>query len=413
MKIAISKIEITPNEPSYLCGHALRVHLHEGVLDPLYCSVVLMEVGNKKLALLSFDLIGLDELLSDSIRKVVSDELDIKKDNVITSVIHTHAGPEVAEFSILQKDKEKGVRAGYRDELIAKSLICVKAANLHWTEVTMEFTKVMIEGYYGNRNSIDLPSDKSVNLFRFMDKDRNLVGMMVNMSTHPTVLGPQNYFISADLLGAVRQGLEDRWNVSIHMTNGSQGDVSNRQYRQGNDEAELKRVAKGILEQIPNELDWVDVTPEKVHIHKSIFVIRYTVDKKEIERQIIATEKELAETDNSEIKKLYTSGLAALKGRLAGTDHVHMKLTTYTLDFSTFKIVTIPGELFAKLGLEIKNSTDDNIILFGLTNTSVGYFVEESQYGKNYESLTTNIRKGEPEMFIHTIIEQLQNQKIH
>ena len=90
-----------------------------------------------------------------------------------------------------------------------------------------------------------------------------------------------------------------------------------------------------------------------------------------------------------------------------------MKLITYTLDFATFKIVTIPGELFAKLGLEIKNSTDDNIILFGLTNTSVGYLVEESQYGKNYESLTTNIRKGEPEMFIHTIIEQLQNKKIH
>ncbi len=413
MKIAISKIEITPSIPSYLCGHALRVHLHEGVLDPLYCSAVLMEINQEKIVLLSYDLIGLDEQLSDGIRKVVSEALNINMEHVITSVIHTHAGPEVAEFSILQKDKEKGVRPGYRDELIAKTLVCIKEANQHWIEVTMEFAKVMIEGYYGNRNNIDLPSDKSVNLFRFLDNNRKPVGMMVNMSTHPTVLGPQNYKISADLLGSVRQGLEDRWHVPIHMTNGSQGDVSNRQYRQGNDEAELKRVSNGILDQIPFELPWKDVTPTKIDIQSVTFDIRYTVDKVEIQRQIDATIKELAETDNTEIKKLYTSGLSALTGRLAGSDTVAMHLVSYILDFATFKIVTIPGELFAKLGLQIKTATDDNIILLGLTNTSVGYFVEASEYGKNYESLTTNIRKGEPEMFVETIITQLRNKKIH
>ena len=64
-------------------------------------------------------------------------------------------------------------------------------------------------------------------------------------------------------------------------------------------------------------------------------------------------------------------------------------------------------ELFSSLYLMLKESVNIPILLFGLTNTSIGYCVDSSSYDDTYEGLTSLFIKGEGERFIKHVIEEI------
>ena len=116
-------------------------------------------------------------------------------------------------------------------------------------EVDAWYRTVKIEGLYGNRNGIGKPEDKDVTLIAFK-RGSDVVGAIVNISCHPTVLGAQNMQISSDLLGYISRGVKEQLGVYPLMMQGASGDMSNRNYRQGHDAKELARTGEGILAQL-------------------------------------------------------------------------------------------------------------------------------------------------------------------
>lgn len=406
MKIAFHKVVITPKEPSYLCGHAMRVHLHEDVLDDLYISVLRLKNDGEDYLFASIDLVGLDKDLVDQM-KSVGKAHGIPEDHVIVSVIHTHAAVEYMYVNIFSGNPDTGARQGYRAFLIEKFEEAIQGCT-QFEEVEVAYGTTTIDGYYGNRNDRNYPCDKMAHFIQFL-KEGKPTYMMVNISCHPTVLGPENYKISADLFGWIRKDLSEHYHVPVFMMNGAQGDVSNRQYRQGNDEAELARVTTGICEQLYN----ISFTPAQVtpmSIKDITYVIDYMSDPKDIDVEITRAKMILETETNPDILKITKSGIAFLEMNKYQDPHVHEEIKTRIMQMGEITIVTVAAELFTKFSLQIKNAfLNKKIFIWGITDNSVGYLVEENEYGKNYESMTTRIPKGEVEKYIDHILVQISN----
>lgn len=408
MKAQITKVEITPKEPCYLCGHAIRCELSKGVMDPLYVTALLIEDKEKKSVYLSYDLLMLDESLTMQIKQEVADIVGCKKEHIVVSFIHTHAAPETGIQSVFN-DPEKGARPGYRNLLIDSAKQAVKKIRDRLEEVDLYYASTIIEGFYSNRNNIDKPCDKSANLFRLQRKDKSLLAMMVNMTCHPTVLGAQNYLISADLFGAIRTSLSINYRCDVLMMQGAAGDMGNRQYRQGNDQKELFRMRDGIVLQVMKELNWEKIDGSVIEYYDTQYVMDYDLNLNELNQRLKDNEEQLKiEKDTNQIK-LLSSGVKALYNVIAQGDHAHLVFCGKIIKIGNCILVCIPCELFNQLGVQIKRAFKQyHVIIWGYCDYSIGYLVEEKEYGKSYESIATQIKQGMSEKYVQYLIKEMQ-----
>ena len=83
--------------------------------------------------------------------------------------------------------------------------------------------KGTIEGVYGNRNYIDKPSDKDINMILFRNENHVVAGMF-QFTCHPTVLGIHNMKISSDLLGNVGKALDEKYALRVIQIDVSAGE---------------------------------------------------------------------------------------------------------------------------------------------------------------------------------------------
>lgn len=408
MKAAIRRNEMTPLTSMYMAGHAIRIHKSEGVLDPLYCTVLYLE-GNETVCFVTLDVVMVDEEYSYKVKEEVAKRLNLPPDHVYVSFLHNHSGPEFTKLNAFTKSEEYGADPAYLDwveQLILKTVDeCVE----HTVEVSAYATQATIEGYYGNRNSNELPSDRRLDVVQFRDdKDQPVAGFM-NFTCHSTVLGPKNYLLSADLAGAIRTQLENEYQMTMCAFIGASGDISNRQYRQGNDALELERMSQGISKQVIEQTDWKSVNLEPSRVTPYEYVVEYDRDLEALRRSIAKTEAELQKDIPFGQRQLLTSGLALEKTKLESDPHVYVSLKGALIELGEYVIVTVPAELFTKFGLQIKGClTNKKVLMFGYTDYSIGYMVEEDEYGKNYESMASNLQKGDPEKFANDIVRRLQ-----
>lgn len=277
----------------------------------------------------------------------------------------------------------------------------VKSSLQHLVEVQAEYATTQIQGYYSNRNSKEKPCDKSANMIRFVDQSNQIQAMMVNLSCHPTVLGPQNYLISADLFGALRTALSDIYHCDVLMMQGASGDMGNRQYRQGNDQNELFRMRDGILAQLISTLSWKKLKETNLQWYPTTFVRNYLLDLTEMKDRLAKNKAQLkAEQDANQIK-LLSSGIKGLENVIAEGENVTLCLKGNIIRMDRIIMICVPCELFNQFGVQLKQAFPNyDVILWGYCDYSVGYMVEECEYGKSYESIATNIKKGIPEQYI-------------
>lgn len=406
IEIATAKVSITPSEPCYLCGHAMRTELSTGVRDELECTAIVLKLGDQILIWESFELAGLDKELSDEMRRLIKIKYNLPLQNITLSFVHTHSGPEFTEIPFFSKDTQMGARPGYRQYLIQQSIKAVDECFLKgFTPVRVMAGRLMIEGFYGNRNGRDLICDKSVSLFRFIDGDGETVGGVVNMTCHPTVLGPLNRKLSGDLFGYIKRGIGNKWGVTPLMMQGAAGDMSNRCYRRGDDDTELVRVGDGILSQI---LDWgeeEEITLGQPVIEPYHYSLCYDPDLEKWELDLAAARERLKTETAFDERKLLLSGISALEHKVEHA-HVTVEFDASIIRLGDWEICQIPAELFSCFGLEIKASSHAKYpVIWGYTNYSMGYFVERSQYGQTFESMVSDLPEGEPERITRELAE--------
>ncbi|MFV0480241.1 MAG: neutral/alkaline non-lysosomal ceramidase N-terminal domain-containing protein [Anaerorhabdus sp.] len=401
MKVGFNKINITPKTSCYMAGYS-RTKKSDGVHDPIEINTFSITVENQTYVTSILDSIVVEEKFCNHVKDSISLQCEIPIENISISCIHTHSAPSyfklTFEDNIIEEELVSQV-SNSMIESIKSSIQCQK-------ECTIDIEKSYINGIYGNRNNKNGFSDKSCSLIHFYDKSNNPLGILFNISLHPTFFSRDNYLLSADIIGLTRNKLEQEFNCPVVATNGACGDVSTRYYR--------------------SELDDIDST-----VNKLFEMIMNTREKApyingmskrfqgSLEAKFDAHTDEHWSTINNELEKSRTPANSQMVDAFLYRQQLKKTMSPIILNLiyqimviGNIIIVYLPGDVVSSLGAIIKNTfTSHTVILVCYSNTYCNYLVSKDEYGKYFETHNSRLAYGVADSLIFEVIKKI-NQMI-
>jgi len=219
LQAGTAKIDITPKKPVNMAGYGARKGLSQDVHDPLSARIIVFKNNDKRLVLVSSDLIGFYGGTAEYMQKAIVDEFQLEPSELFLSAIHTHAGPS------LTIDKEKGHpnNLEYTKRLKVKLIGVIRkalsnmgpvniGAGIGYSPVGANRRELTFDS--SGNSSIRLgrnpygPTDKEVLVVKMTKPDGRTIAALFDYASHATCLGGKNYTISGDILGLAEQFVE-------------------------------------------------------------------------------------------------------------------------------------------------------------------------------------------------------------
>jgi len=218
-KAGAVKVDITPPTGLPMYGYFDRTQLSKGTLDPLYARVLVLEVGGKRLALVTLDLgrvFGTASLAKLRAQLTRSSGISF----LLITASHTHSGPNIL-------DEYPSNRApAWETACLDKIAHAVEEACEHleearlgtgYGEVTIGYNRrrVFPDGtvsmFWTNPDKVPTsPVDPTVSILRVDTVGGKPLAIVVNYACHPVVFGPDNLEYSADFVGVMARAVEER-----------------------------------------------------------------------------------------------------------------------------------------------------------------------------------------------------------
>ncbi len=230
LKVGASKRDITPQEPVPMWGYGARHDvLSTGTLDPLLASVVVIQTGNDKLAIVGLDLgRSPSEQSLQNIRNRIKNDAGIGHSFIAGS--HTHHGP------VMELSDEDGKGKGrfdpalrYYKQMEDAIVSAIVEADKKSVPAKMAAGAVQLEGYNRNRQTKIEPKavDRTLSVLRFdAEATDKPLAVVVNFTGHPTSIPAQILKFSADYVGAMKNFVEKEWGGTALFMQGASGDIS-------------------------------------------------------------------------------------------------------------------------------------------------------------------------------------------
>lgn len=402
IRVATATRCITPEGdffPCYLCGHAIRTELATGILSDIWATALLLEVDGVLSVTVTIELIGLEREYTNDLRARIAQATGAAFDLVHVDFVHTHSAPEPHSTPIFGAAGQTAV-PGYMEWVAGQALAAVAAAQeAGLVPATAWCARTQIEGLYSNRNGIEKPADKEAALLEFRAADGGVVAGAYSFACHSTVLGPQNREVSGDLAAYLADRLQERWGVRPVCLVGAAGDMSNRMYRQGNDQAELERVGGGMYAQLPTACG----TQLFLHAPKTAaytFDETYEPDKAKKRAQYESIKERVANATTFDEYKVFSSALA---GAEAGLDAkpFRLLLECQLIDMGDLRLFKVPAELFSRFGVAIKEALGGVLPLcWCYCDYATCYLGNREDYGASFETAGSDVPVGTTERFV-------------
>lgn len=402
LKVGIGETVITPDKNIQMSGFA-RSQVSTGVHDDLHARSLVIEDANENAVLLmTVSLVGISSQTAEQIRKRVNENTGIPVEKIVISATHTHAGPLVEEGT------------PYSDLVIDK---CVESAVIAWNtrvpgRVGIESTEVFELGR--NRRRLlygGLHPDPEVAVIKIEDKKGRLLGVAFNYGCHPSGLDWQNTLISENwpyfairkikkavgehLWVAYYQGAEGNINVGYSAelsAVGAEMPIRNFWYieKKGN------QMAEAILEALPtiktSNHQIVKTTsdtfeyPLRSSYPFTVDEAKLNLSEAEHKLEVLKENPEFLQSrtlDNARVKvfaeKQKLDAAKRFFNKEQYTQTIAIKQQAVRIGDAVF--VTFPGELFAEIGLKIKNhSPYGKTFIIGLTPGGKGYLPAANEF---------------------------------
>ena len=231
LEAGFGSARITPPTPVQLAGFiesqpATEVH------DELEVRALFLRGEAGSVCLLVCDLLGMSPGFALPIRDGVATALGLERAAVLTSCVHTHAGPSTIEGS----DQLGWVTpVGYRELLVERCVAAARAAAASPAPAVLRAGRWPLpEGVSVNRRG--LPYEPTFAVLDVVDPHGARLGTLANVAIHPVALGPECLAVSSDWVGPFRRALERRTGGTAMLLSGALGDVNpHHVHRQDNE----------------------------------------------------------------------------------------------------------------------------------------------------------------------------------
>ncbi|MHA1147685.1 MAG: neutral/alkaline non-lysosomal ceramidase N-terminal domain-containing protein [Promethearchaeota archaeon] len=250
MKVGFSEVKITPDlskrKPLQLAGYSPR-KLCTGIHDDLYARGVYFEGKsediNTHILMIVCDILGIDGIFADIVKKHISEKVPIKPESIMISATHTHHGPdykglfrpggkiplikgflfprpETKELFNLAKKLIKTALIAYNN----RKLALIGSAQI---EIREEDRIMFNRRDPFNFESANYPISVIKVLHDEPSKKGQLLGLVINYACHGTVLPRENTLITADYVNYINKYLKKQFpNAHFAYFNGPCGDIN-------------------------------------------------------------------------------------------------------------------------------------------------------------------------------------------
>lgn len=250
LRAGAARVDVTPDGTVTMRGFQARQST--GIHDRLYVRALVLDNGEDSLAILSWDkleLYGFEKIAE--IRHEIQQRTGIPVRNILINATHTHSGcegkfHEASVEAVSQAwESRKGARIG-----IGSKMIYGIGSNRRRPDGT---------GLWKcNQPNPEAVMDNECGVIRVENAQRNLLAVLVNYSSHPTVLDGRNTLLSGDYAGIATAEIEKRQGQGVValFLQGCAGDTGTHTFRKSRTipEAEKlgRRLANEVLEIVPH-----------------------------------------------------------------------------------------------------------------------------------------------------------------
>ena len=384
-----ARVKITPPVPIHIAGF-FSPRTAETVRDDLFASAVVLGDGKTDIAIVSCDLVNVDNDLVADAKRMILQECNIPPDKVLVCATHTHAGPYLRRRSIPGVVMNEAWRA-----TIPRAIAdAVGQACKNDFPATLRYGRTELKGYtvirlyrlksglerFGVRGSPEDivrysgDPDEELQALSLIDEDGRTRAMIYNFAMHPVLVGHGSCkVLSADWPGEARRALcgmygEDMVPVFL------QGCCGDCNFERLSVEQHGRGVAGAVAMAVERE---GEMAVERIGATLEIERIPYYTREQELYEQVARIK---AQPEMTSVQEYLVSKFESWPhdGEIAD-------VPIQTLQIGDLAIVALPGEVFSGIGKEIKRySPAAKTMVVELSNAWVcGYTATTDQAIRN------------------------------
>lgn len=414
---AVVEVDITPPIGSQMEGYSAREGASQGVHDPLLGQLLLLKSGENRIALITLDLLGVNLEVTENVREGLFEVARIPRQAVMLACSHTHSGP--AGFLPDVPGLRTHPDPEFRDVVERKLIGAAGEAVTRLQPTSVSFGTGRVRGVGANRNDPEEgPFDDEVVVMRIDDADGGPLAVLFTFACHPTVMGHENLYFTADFPGAARRALRAVYPDTMFLyANGAAGDISARFTRREQTFAEVERLGRILAGEVLKTINSTQsgVSPGvEYQLAQMELPLREFPPAEEAQARIQRLEAQLealkgANAPHGEIRKVFTQwqgavGLADMADSLGNRERISTQVQRLTV--GDLALVGLPGEPFTSIGLAIKEqSRNRQTAVLSYCNDEVGYFPDRQAYKEEtYEALISPYREDVAETVVQHAI---------
>ena len=359
-----------------------------GYLEPLKANAVVLDDGQSKAAIVSLELCGACETLTNDIRREIERRCGIPEDNVLVHTTHVHSGPKTTDDPNDHYSQNMKMQAVTAVWMAGKRLKDVKigvgrATNEIFThnrrltapngEIAMNwFAPEDVSDCVENTDA----RDTDVFALRFEDMAGNVVGFIINYSNHNNARG--GTVINPDFGGYIGQCLRAAYggDVVTVLLLGACGDVNWVDYKDFNRRGDpwyFRRVGDSLLGNI------YDICSRLTYPDDLTIRMDYKVRMMR-ERAFCDYDFVVDRTFNNAPMDGLANAQKALAGKPLAEYEVHVSFLALGGDIA---FVTINAEMFAEYALAVKSKSPYAYTMMAeLTNGCLNYIPTSADFAK-------------------------------
>ena len=374
------------------------------VKDDLYAQAIVLDNGEKLLAIFSIDILDFVSSFSNAVRRRLSEAIGIEEKAVLLVATHAHTS-HATNYTGFCVKKNTRVMKRLED-------LCVEAgieAYENRVPVTMKRGTGEQRGISFCRNFFAADGsaatnpkvgtdpatmrpmydiDYSVEVLRFDDETGKTVGQIVNFACHPDVVGGHEF--CADYPGVMRRILKERFGKDsvVAFLNGCAGNINHidaykrmagYKYPADHYVTMGETLAKEVLRIHDEELRTVESA--ELGVEAKVFRAKR---RQPTEEDIAFSKRVLAEAEPERHDIVYARELKDICDHPKFFENVEVQV----FRMGESALVALPGEIFCDIGQRIKERSGfEQSMVVELAGGTVGYVVSEPAFSAGvYES---------------------------
>ena len=442
LSAGFSRVDITPMRGIGIAGY-FKVRNAEGILDNLYARVMALSYGEKRVLLMSLDLLQIQTPVNNYYREEIAKATGLPIEAIFIHCTHTHTAPYVDPKRGLDIDPSQTNAALIEEyqRFVCRRLVdgaCEALEDLSPAKMGYGISRAsniafirrfrMKDGSVRTNPGVNNPDivapigelDERVSILRFDREGKKSITMM-NYANHPDVVGGN--LISADWPGLACVALEQAIDTTEAIFfNGMQGDVNhvnvhptkgylNDLFMDFDDVARgyghakyMARVMAGAVMQVWDKVEYVDVDGID-YVNKIVNIpSNMPTPEEAVEAHRINDLHKAGRDAELPYEGMMLTTVVAEAGRMVRLEHgpAFFPMIFSALKIGNIALIGVPGEPFNGIGRALKEAAGwDLVIPCCLTNGSEGYFPMEDAYAEGgYEARSSNFKAGVAEKII-------------